>query len=98
MKSVKRKVNQLNNQLSNERSKVKYFCCPAGGIIVTEVCSKVFCTSLFRHVKNILCISTGWISQDMEDRCKDQTADAPGFSLSLFKFIYVSVKDITMLV
>ena len=94
MKSVRRKVNQLNNQLSNERSKVKYCCCPAGRIIVTEV----FCTSLFWYVKNILCMSTGRISQDMEDGCKDQTAGASGFSLSLFKFIYVSVKDLTMLI
>ena len=46
-KSVRRKVNQLNDRLSNEDSKVNSFCCPPGGIIVVDVCSKVYCTGHF---------------------------------------------------
>ena len=46
-KLVRRKVNQL----SNECSEVKSFCCPASGIIVIEVCSKVYCTGLFHMSK-----------------------------------------------
>ena len=132
-KSVWKKVNQLNSHLSNERSKVKSFCCPAGGIIISgEVCYKVYCTSLFltcgkhalhihwmvstwygRLVQRILeqtiihtsftgSSNSGWgvgiVRLHLTEALKDQTADASNCSLSLFKLIYISVKDLRMLV
>ena len=41
MKSVWRKVNQLNSHLSNECSKAKSFCYPTGGIIISGVKSVI---------------------------------------------------------